>query len=153
MNSARTSKKTQHFTITKIFWLMQFNGMVRVCTENHYKPINTNCKSYWLLKQMGCVLTTEVWRVNVVHQKPSALEREQMLIFSVLGFVYVNILIKIKIISNIAITVKWIFSKLDSYTVADISTTECNGWLALLLLFRSSCVQNSAWDELFCLMF
>jgi hypothetical protein len=48
-NSVRTAKKTQHFTITKVNWLMMFKEIIAVCSENHTKPTNTNCKSYWLL--------------------------------------------------------------------------------------------------------
>jgi hypothetical protein len=40
--SVLTSKKTQHFTITKIIRLMCLEIIV-VCTENHMKPINTLC--------------------------------------------------------------------------------------------------------------
>jgi hypothetical protein len=39
--SARTSKKTQHFTITKINWLMLFKETMPVYTENHTKARNT----------------------------------------------------------------------------------------------------------------
>jgi len=40
-NSVRTSKRTPHFTITKINWLMLFKEIIAVYTENHTKPINT----------------------------------------------------------------------------------------------------------------
>jgi hypothetical protein len=40
--SVRTSKRTPHFTITKINWLMLFKEMIAVYTVNHTKPINTN---------------------------------------------------------------------------------------------------------------
>jgi hypothetical protein len=41
-DSARTSKRTPHFTVTKINWLMLFKEMIAVYSENHTKPINTN---------------------------------------------------------------------------------------------------------------
>jgi hypothetical protein len=40
-NSARTAKKTQHFTITKINWLTLFKEIIAVYTENHRKPLQT----------------------------------------------------------------------------------------------------------------
>jgi hypothetical protein len=43
MTSARTAKKTLHFTITKINWLMLFKKIIPVYSENYLKPINTNC--------------------------------------------------------------------------------------------------------------
>jgi hypothetical protein len=41
-NPARTSKRTPHFTITKINWLTLFKEIIAVCCENHTKPININ---------------------------------------------------------------------------------------------------------------
>jgi hypothetical protein len=41
-NSVRTSKRTQHFTITKINWLTLFKEIITGYTENHTKPINKN---------------------------------------------------------------------------------------------------------------
>jgi hypothetical protein len=40
-NSVLTSKKTQHFTITKINWLMLFKEIIAVYCKNHTKPIDT----------------------------------------------------------------------------------------------------------------
>jgi hypothetical protein len=40
-NSVRTSKRTPHFTITNINWLMLFKGIIVVYSDNHIKPINT----------------------------------------------------------------------------------------------------------------
>jgi hypothetical protein len=40
--SVRTSKRTPHFTITKINWLMLFKEIIAVYSEEHTKPINTN---------------------------------------------------------------------------------------------------------------
>jgi hypothetical protein len=39
-NSVRTSKRTQHFTITEITWLM-FKEVIVVYSENHKRPVNT----------------------------------------------------------------------------------------------------------------
>jgi hypothetical protein len=41
-NSARTAKKTPHFTITKINWLTLFKEIIAVYSENHMKTINPN---------------------------------------------------------------------------------------------------------------
>jgi hypothetical protein len=38
-NSVRTSKRTPHFTITKINWLMMFKEIIAAYSENHAKPI------------------------------------------------------------------------------------------------------------------
>jgi hypothetical protein len=40
-NSARTSKRTPHFTITAINWLTPFKEIIAVCSGNNTKPINT----------------------------------------------------------------------------------------------------------------
>jgi hypothetical protein len=42
-NSVPATKKTQHFTITKINWLMLFREIIAVYSENHTRPINTLC--------------------------------------------------------------------------------------------------------------
>jgi hypothetical protein len=42
-NSVCTSKKTPHFIVTKINWLMVFKEIIAVYSENHAKPINTKC--------------------------------------------------------------------------------------------------------------
>jgi hypothetical protein len=39
----RTSKRTPHFTITKINWLTLFKEIITVYSENHAKPINAKC--------------------------------------------------------------------------------------------------------------
>jgi hypothetical protein len=51
-NSVRTSKRTPHFTITKINWLTLFKEIIAVYAENHAKSVNkkcsvTNCKISW----------------------------------------------------------------------------------------------------------
>jgi hypothetical protein len=47
-NSVRDSKKTPHFTITNIMWLMMFTEMIAVYTENYSKSIHTECScNYW----------------------------------------------------------------------------------------------------------
>jgi hypothetical protein len=43
-NSARTSERTQHFTIPKIEWLMLFKEVIAVWNEKHKKPMNTKCR-------------------------------------------------------------------------------------------------------------
>jgi hypothetical protein len=53
-DSVRTSKRTPHFTITKINWLTLFKKIMAAYIENHAKPINTkcnitDCQSRWLL--------------------------------------------------------------------------------------------------------
>jgi hypothetical protein len=40
-NSVRTTKKTIHFTITNINWLMLFKEIIAVYSENHTKLTNT----------------------------------------------------------------------------------------------------------------
>jgi hypothetical protein len=40
-DSVRTSKRTPHFTITKINWLTLLREIIAVYSENHVKPINT----------------------------------------------------------------------------------------------------------------
>jgi hypothetical protein len=40
-NSVRTSKRTPHFTITKINWLTLFKEIIAVYSEKHTRPINT----------------------------------------------------------------------------------------------------------------
>jgi hypothetical protein len=42
-NSVRTSKRTPHFIITKINWLTLFKEIIAVFSENHAKPVNTEC--------------------------------------------------------------------------------------------------------------
>jgi hypothetical protein len=53
-NPVRTSKRTPHFTITKIKWLTVFKEIIAVYIENHAKPINTkcslaDCQSRWFI--------------------------------------------------------------------------------------------------------
>jgi hypothetical protein len=43
-NSVRTSKRTPHFTITKINWLTLFKEIISVYNENHMESINTKYK-------------------------------------------------------------------------------------------------------------
>jgi hypothetical protein len=59
-NSVRTAKKTQHFSIARINWLTLFKEVIAVYSENHTRPINTKCRSYWLLKQAGHIITTRL---------------------------------------------------------------------------------------------
>jgi hypothetical protein len=39
-NSVRTSKRTPHFTITKINWLMLFKEIIAVYSEKHTRHMN-----------------------------------------------------------------------------------------------------------------
>jgi hypothetical protein len=55
-NSVRTSKRTPHFTITKINWLMMFKEIIAVHIENHTKPLNTNV-ALLTVKSDGTVTT------------------------------------------------------------------------------------------------
>jgi hypothetical protein len=41
-NPVRTSKRTPHFTITKISWLTLFKEVIAVYRENHTKPTEKN---------------------------------------------------------------------------------------------------------------
>jgi hypothetical protein len=43
-NSVRTSKRTPHFTITKINWLMLFKEIIDVWNEKLKKCVNTKCR-------------------------------------------------------------------------------------------------------------
>jgi hypothetical protein len=40
-NPVRTSKRTPHFTITQINWLMLFKEIIDVYSENRAEPIDT----------------------------------------------------------------------------------------------------------------
>jgi len=53
-NSVRTSKRTQHFTITKIDWLTLFKKITTIHSKNKTKHINaiyevTDGKSRWYI--------------------------------------------------------------------------------------------------------
>jgi hypothetical protein len=50
-NPGRAAKKTKHFTITKIIWLMLFKEIIPVYAENDKRNIYTRLKNYWLLKR------------------------------------------------------------------------------------------------------
>jgi hypothetical protein len=46
-NAVRTSKRTQHFTITKISWLILLKEVIPVYTDNHmYKTHKYKIHSY-----------------------------------------------------------------------------------------------------------
>jgi hypothetical protein len=54
-HSARTSKKIQHFAITKINWLTLFKEIIAVFCEKHMDPINKfRGKNLGLLKVKVC---------------------------------------------------------------------------------------------------
>jgi len=42
--SVRTSKRTQHFAITKIIWVMLCQEIIPGCTENDSKAMNAKCR-------------------------------------------------------------------------------------------------------------
>jgi hypothetical protein len=50
-SSVRTSKKTPHFTITKINWLTLFKEIMAVYSENYTRPINKVVP--WALKGLN----------------------------------------------------------------------------------------------------
>jgi hypothetical protein len=52
-NLVRTSKRTPHFTITKINWLTLFKEIIVVYSENYTQRINIKCKSYLNVKAAG----------------------------------------------------------------------------------------------------
>jgi hypothetical protein len=54
-NSARTAKKTPHFTLTKISRLTLFKEIIAVYCENRTEHVNN---SYWMLKQVVRTATT-----------------------------------------------------------------------------------------------
>jgi hypothetical protein len=43
-NLVRAANNTQHFTITKMSWLMMFKEEIAVYYENHVEHINTKCR-------------------------------------------------------------------------------------------------------------
>jgi hypothetical protein len=52
--SGRTSKRTPHFTVTKINWLTLFKETIAVYRDNHAELINTkcsitDCQSRWFI--------------------------------------------------------------------------------------------------------
>jgi hypothetical protein len=55
-NSVRTSKRTPHFTITKINWLMLFKEIIFFLES--YKAHKNKMQNYWLFKQMVHIVTT-----------------------------------------------------------------------------------------------
>jgi hypothetical protein len=56
-NSVCTSKRTPHFTVTEINWLMLFKEIIAVYIENHTKPINTKFSITDLSKQIVHIVT------------------------------------------------------------------------------------------------
>jgi hypothetical protein len=56
-NPVRTSKRTPHFTITKINWLMLFKEIIAVCNAKHKKY---KIQIYGVLKKVGHILTTRL---------------------------------------------------------------------------------------------
>jgi hypothetical protein len=62
-NSVRTSKKTQHFTITQINWLTLFEEIVYVCFDNYMMPQNA---TLLIVKADGTYSYHSALRVNKV---------------------------------------------------------------------------------------
>jgi hypothetical protein len=62
-NSYRTSKKTQHFSITKIHWLMLFMEILTVRMGVLRKPLIQN-RELLILKVGGAYSYTGLYRVN-----------------------------------------------------------------------------------------
>jgi len=58
-NSVRTSKRTPHFTITKINWLTLFKETIAVYSENHAKINKYKMQHYWPSKQMVHIVTAQ----------------------------------------------------------------------------------------------
>jgi hypothetical protein len=59
--SVRASKRTPHFAITKINWLMMFEEVIAVFNENHAEPNNAKCRrSYLLLKWLVHIVTIQL---------------------------------------------------------------------------------------------
>jgi hypothetical protein len=56
-NPVRTSKRTPHFTITKINWLTLFKEVIAVYGENHAKTDKYKMQHYWLSEQMVYIVT------------------------------------------------------------------------------------------------
>jgi hypothetical protein len=56
-SSVRTSKRTPHFTITKINWLTLFKEIIAVYTEKSYKTHKYKMQSYLLLVQVVRMIT------------------------------------------------------------------------------------------------
>jgi hypothetical protein len=52
-NPVRTSKRTPHFTITKINWLTLFKEIIAVHNEDHTKHINTQNVALLIVKADG----------------------------------------------------------------------------------------------------
>jgi hypothetical protein len=44
-NSVRTTKRTPHFTITEINWLMLFKEIIAVYSQKQKKPTQTECSA------------------------------------------------------------------------------------------------------------
>jgi hypothetical protein len=66
-HSARTAKKTQHFTISKISGLTLFREIIAISSENHMKSINTlwGQNEELIVEAGGNIVTIGLHRVNV----------------------------------------------------------------------------------------
>jgi hypothetical protein len=79
-NPVRTSKRTPHFTITKINWLTLFKEIILDYNEKHKQTYEHKMQCCGLLKQVGHTLfTTWLQRVNIpggIKNKTSDLIRQ-----------------------------------------------------------------------------
>jgi hypothetical protein len=62
-NSVRTAKKTQHFIITKLNWLMPFKEIFRLHCES-YDTQKYKMQSYLSLKQLVHIVATRLYGVK-----------------------------------------------------------------------------------------
>jgi hypothetical protein len=61
-NSARTSKRTPHFTITKINWLTLFKFNINIKTHYMFQPLKGHhLRSYVSLYMSGYLVTLGTW--------------------------------------------------------------------------------------------
>jgi hypothetical protein len=74
-NSVRTSKRTPHFTITKINWLMLFKEIIAVYSENH-KNNKYTIQHYWLSKQVIHIVTARSLGLTETEQHESQISIE-----------------------------------------------------------------------------
>jgi hypothetical protein len=63
-NSVRTSKRTPHFTITKISWLTLFKEIITDYPEKSYKTHKYRVAVHLLLKELVHIITIALERVK-----------------------------------------------------------------------------------------
>jgi hypothetical protein len=69
-NPVRTSKRTPHFTITKINWLTLFKEIIAVYSENHKKPTKTKCR---VVVVVVVVVHVDGVRLHLLMRPPTCL--------------------------------------------------------------------------------